>query len=49
MALKKTEFKDDEEALFDNVVIYKRGEVIPPFSEGFRSRVMRPWPAAVSG
>ena len=26
MALKKTEFKDDEEALFDNVVIYKRGE-----------------------
>ncbi len=23
--------------------------VIPPFSEGFRSRVMRPWPAAVSG
>jgi integrase len=26
MGLKKTEFKDDEEALFDNVVIYKRGE-----------------------
>ncbi len=26
MALKKTEFKEDEEALFDNVVIYKRGE-----------------------
>ncbi len=26
MALKKTTFKDDEEALFDNVVIYKRGE-----------------------
>lgn len=26
MALKKTTFKEDEEALFDNVVIYKRGE-----------------------
>jgi hypothetical protein len=26
MALKKTEFKEDEEALFDNVIIYKRGE-----------------------
>lgn len=26
MALKKTNFKEDEEALFDNVVIYKRGE-----------------------
>ncbi len=26
MALKKTNFKDDEEALFNNVVIYKRGE-----------------------
>jgi hypothetical protein len=26
MALKKTIFKDDEEAIFDNAVIYKRGE-----------------------
>ncbi len=26
MALKKTEFKDDEFPLFDNVVLYKRGE-----------------------
>ena len=26
MALKKTNFKEDEEALFDNAVIYKRGE-----------------------
>ena len=26
MALKKVNFKEDEEALFDNAVIYKRGE-----------------------
>lgn len=26
MVLKKTEFKEDEEAIFDNAVIYKRGE-----------------------
>lgn len=26
MALKKSEFKEDEEAIFDNAVIYKRGE-----------------------
>ena len=26
MALKKTNFKEDEEAIFDNAVIYKRGE-----------------------
>jgi hypothetical protein len=26
MALKKINFKEDEEAIFDNAVIYKRGE-----------------------